>query len=640
MVFYPTPVNSGTNIVSSLTDGYTISVSWWQAYPTIGTNKIAYNIYYSTIKENTFSDGPKYASVDGSLIANIIDLVPGQLYFIAVRPVEYNPLQFNLALYLTPAYDNLRLYPTSLLSQDILAIDLIIPLIDSYGFPNSGIIKIGYEEVQYSSIIGNNLIIPAVGVNVPAGLIDQGGGNYFTALGTNVGQGSLYGLMAVGGLNTETWTIRCIDGYTSSFIAIGSVSMTKIDGYSNPYIWQSNGPTISNGILSFRIIETTPFITGDEFIVKIGGPTVGVANGRGYNVTIARDHSVGGFDGYHYLDPIISLYVTGEDQTYDNIIACQSRFEYPNFPFTMVDGYHQVMKDLLSTDLTVSDTANADFPMYDYAGYHRIDPVLLLSGECVGLYMGGQQGCIDQYGNYNIVRGLNLQQRNLQRQEVDLSVVGRPAVLIKRVQTGITCACYLANSEHQDDRCTFCLGSKFVMGYEQYFNPRRSDGRIMVKVNPADEQTKQYDSGLESELPIGLWTLTIPTIKTRDIIILFDLAGEEEFRYEVATVSRNNTILGQEGGQLIKAARIRKFDPAYQIRTFDDTSMFPYDIITGIGMAIPGIPPHTHSVRANETDPSKWSQMTGVSQGHNHMLIVEGGNLTVLPALGHTHKIL
>lgn len=524
MVFYGNPVRAGTDAVDSLGDGYTISIKWFQAYPNNTNNNIAYHIYYSTTKEQVFSDGVKYVSYDGSLQANIIDLIPGQQYFFAVRPVEYDPTIFNPALDLPLAYDNLRFYPTNLLREDITDSSLLIPLIDTAGFPDVGIIKIGIELIQYLAVdnVNNNLIL------------------------TNVDQ-------------------------------------------------------------------------------------------RGINNTEARSHSVLGYDGYEFWDPIVSLFVMGEDTRWDRIFACQTRFEYPNYAFTVVDGYHQVTKDLLSTDLSVADEANVTFPMYDYSGYHRTDPVQLLNGTCVGSYIGGEFGCIDGYGNSHMLRGLSLQEQNTQRQDMLLSVTGRPAVLIRRVQTGITCSCYLAASEYPDDRCPLCYGTKFIFGYEQYFNPRRSDGRIMVRPGPTDENTKMYEAGLESEFPLNLWTLTVPTIKTRDIIVLFDQADNEEFRYEVISITRNNTIIGQQGGQLIKVIRIRKFDPAYQIRVFRNTEMFPSKLNTSIGF-VAGIPPHTHEIVINEkiTSLTQINQTTNVVQGHSHPVV----NGEIMAVLGHDHAII
>lgn len=523
-MYYINPVRAGLDAVQSLGDGYTINIQWFQAYPSLSTNKIAYNIYYSTVKEDVFTDGIKYISIDGSLQANIINLTPGQEYFFSVRPVEYDPVVFNLENDLISAYDALKIYPTGMLRADITATSLIIPLIDVGGFPSSGIIKIGVELIQYLAIDQSN-----------------------------------------------------------------------------------NNLLLSN--ISQRGIFNTP----------------------------ASIHTVAGFDGSTTWDPVLSLFVLSESNQFDRIFVCQSRFEYPHYPYTVTDGYHQVFKDLLTTDLSASDQFNENFPPYDYSGYHRTDPVQLLNGTCVGSYIGGEMGCIDGYGNIQMLRGLSLQDQNNQRQEVLLSLTGRPAVLIKRMHTGITCACYLASSEYPDDRCPLCYGTKFVFGYEQYFNSRRSDGRILVRSGPADENLKMYEAGLESELPLDLWTLTVPTIKNRDIIVLFDQDGNEEFRYEVLYVTRNNTLVGLEGGQKLRVQRIRKFDPAYQIRIFRNTEMFPSKLNTSIGMLPPGIP-HAHQIVINEKIMSvtQINQTTAVSQGHNHPIV----NGVVLEVLGHTHQII
>lgn len=524
MPFYPTPVRSGTFNVASLGDGYTISVSWRQALPQVITNKIAYHIYYATVKTNVFNEGVKYVSIDDSLIANIIGLTPGQNYFFCVRPVEYDGYQFDLTD-LPVAYDNLRFYPSSLLRSDITATSLTIPLLDTTGFPSTGVIKVGVELINYLSVdsLNDNLVL------------------------TNVIQ-------------------------------------------------------------------------------------------RGFGNTDPTLHTTDGYDGYRIWDPIVNLFTSGESSAWDNISVCQSRFEYPDYQYTVEDGYHQVTKDLLNSDYSQDDAANVDFPMYDFAGYHRTDPVQLMNGTCVGSYIGGEMGCIDKYGNTQMLRGFSLQDQNSQRQEVLLSVDGRPAILIQRSHVGITCACYLPSSEYADDRCPKCYGTKFVFGYTQYFNPRRSDGRILLRQGPAAESVKMTEAGYESEFPLDLWTLNVPTIHMRDILVFFDVTGvNEEFRYEVAEVTRNQTILGMQGGQHLKATRIRKTDPAYQIRIFHDSSMFPSKLNTSIGF-VPGIAPHTHEIVISEkiTSVNQINQTTAVSQGHSHPII----NGVVMEALGHTHTII
>lgn len=646
MVHYANPQLSGLNNALSLGDGYSVTLQWFIAYPANPKNKIAYHIYYSTAQDTVFNEGVKFVSIDNSVTANILDLTPGQQYWFSVRPVEYDPTVIDFLPNLPIAHDNLRFYPTSMLRSNIGAADLIIPLLDVGGFPSDGIIKVGIELIRYLAVdtVNKNLIVSSGTGGVPAHLVLQSNGLYYLPASTNVGHGSLSGLiLGSGETRTETWKILCveagIDGYSSAkFEAIGSLSGSIRDGYSNVIIWNADGYTVSNNILTFAITETAPrFQLGDYFTIQTVAPTPGVSSGRGFDFTLATMHTTSGFDGYNTYSPIISVTAIEEDSRWDNIYACQVRFEYPNFPFTVVDGYHQVLADILSTDLSAADAANVDFPTYDYAGYHRTDPVQLLNGTCVGSYIGGEMGCIDANGNYGIYRGFSLQDQNTQRQEVKLSVDGQPAVLIRRVQTGVTCSCYLTSSEYPDDRCPFCYGTKFVFGYEQYFNPRSSDGRIKVRLSPTQENLKMYEAGLESEFPVEMWTLTVPTIKTRDVIVLFDQNDNEEFRYEVGSVTRNKTILGQEGGQTLNTIRIRKFDPAYQIRIFRNTADFPSKLNTSLGFA-PGLPPHSHEIVINEKILSvgQINQTTAITHGHNHPIV----NGQVMTVLGHTHQII
>lgn len=185
-----------------------------------------------------------------------------------------------------------------------------------------------------------------------------------------------------------------------------------------------------------------------------------------------------------------------------------------------------------------------------------------------------------------------------------------------------------------------CFGTKFVMGFEQYFNPRRSDGRIMVRFSPADEDLKMQEAGLESELITECWTLTVPTVKDRDILVRFDQDGNEEFRYEVLSVNRNRTVTQLESAQRMRVQRIRKFDIAYQINVFRDTKTLPTKINTSITNAF-GIGPHKHEIVSTDQSIDKFSQLSSIVQGHNHQVVWDASinKLVVLEALGHTHEI-
>ena len=676
MPYYITGTSVGLKDVSSFGDGNSINLRWYRAYPSNTDGYLAYNIYYSTEKQNVFNEGVKYVYIDIPtdsnivyLEANIINLKPGQEYFFSVRPVEYDSSMVDIINNLPIAYDNLRIYPSSSLAQDISAIDTIIPILDlaETGFAASGLVKIDSEIIKYNAIdyTHGNLIV--------------NGGSYFDGYtitakrfdgynsGINIGDGYIVNFSFTENSIIEDWRITCvfvqrdINGNlipgTAKFEAIGSISGCKLDGYAyhpfmkfytdgysnyvnyiNGYsnigdfvIWNVNNQNTNNDI-TFGIYENNlhPFIEGDGFLISIDKSAID--GGRGYNSKAKS----------HLQRAVVEQYAPEESQLFDNIYACQCRFEYPNYALIIPDGYHQIEKDILTTDLSASDNFNVGFRPYDYAGYHRTDPVQLLNGTCVGSYIGGEQYCIDKNGVAHITRGFSLQEQMNQREEMLLSLTGRQVVLIQKVQTGITCSCFQPSSEYADDRCPYCLGSKFVIGWNQYFDPRRPDGRIMVRPGPAEDNLKMYESGLESEFPLELWTLTVPTIKNRDIIVMFDMDNNEEFRYEVIAVTRNNTIIGLQGGQKLRVQRIRKTDPAYQIRVFRDTSKFPSKLNTSIGSVVKNgnivILPHAHEIVINENivNINQINQITSIVHGHSHVITMGEIYLT----LGHTHTII
>lgn len=524
MVYYFNPTNEGLISTSSTGDGYTIHLKWTIAYASTRGHKVAYNIYMSTVEDTVFSEGPKFISIDGSTSADIFELTPGQLYFFAVRAVEYDTTIYDVTQ-LPIAFSGLVVPPQTLLRANITSTSLTIPSLDVETFPNHGVVQLGYELINYLSIdaVNNNLVL------------------------SNVIQ-------------------------------------------------------------------------------------------RGFFSTNARQHHTDGYDGYNTIFPANITFSMGREELNTRVFQCQSRFEYPSYQFTLTDGYHQVTKDLLTTDLAGSDAFNEPFPTYDYAGWHRTNPVDLLTGVCVGSYIGGEMFCADGYsGVGRVVRGLNFQDQNNQREEVLLNVTGEPVVLIKRSRTGITCSCFQPSSEYADDRCPKCYGTKFVMGYQQFFNPRRSDGRILVRFSPADDDLVMNEGGLESTFTTDCWTLTVPTVKDRDIIVRFDEDGNEEFRYEILYVNRNKTLVGLQGAQKFRVQRIRKYDPAYQIRVFRNTEFFPQTLST-TSASTTGIPSHTHSIVVNENTTSliQINQTTGFSQGHSHDVI----NGIVQNRLGHTHTII
>jgi hypothetical protein len=391
-------------------------------------------------------------------------------------------------------------------------------------------------------------------------------------------------------------------------------------------------------------------LIGSELIRYISktGNTLNLTdiNDRGFNDSTVRPHYIDGTDDtttWLFFRQGCSYFLGADNTTWDKVMSVEVRYDYPNFPGNN-NGYHQITEDIVNTDLSASDAANAGFPMYDYSSYHRQDPAMLLSGECIASYQGGEMNCQDDSsGAGRTVRGVSIQDRNDQRQEMLLRLTGIHTVLIQKQMTGITCKCMILHQEQPDPQCDVCVGSGIVVGWVQYFDARNSDGRLRVRYDVYDDVVKQDEMGLDSEIDTSAWSLTMPTIKPRDVLVKYNIAGNEDFRYEVTGVTRNNTLLGMQGMQKLKITRVRKTSPIYKLGVFADTSTQPISTTTSFMVALSGkalptnISNHAHQIRTNEKSNLTWAQNTTQNSGHNHPVAVINGVLTVLPVLGHTH---
>jgi len=371
-----------------------------------------------------------------------------------------------------------------------------------------------------------------------------------------------------------------------------------------------------------------------------GNLIVGSPSNRGFYGTDPRLHTIDGYDGYRTYDNPFVRFFSGFDDLNIGVQLEENKFDYPNYARTDADGY-RVRKDILTTDLSSTDADQEGFPAFDFAGWYRNDPRDILDGKCVGSYFGGEYNCADGYGGIGRrVRGYSVDDVNNMREKVLLQNTGEPVVLVRRLWKGITCSCVNSSRETPEYRCACCFGTGLVTGYEQFYNPRRSDGRILVRFDPAVENFTRNEPGLENEYKPNSWTLSIPSIKDGDFLIRFNKDGTEEFRYEVLDVTRNKIVENNYGRQQLSLTRVRKTDPIYMWRSIRDTSTMPQELMTTLGM-VPGpggIPPHTHTIVINENIVSlvQINQTTSVDQDHNHP--IENG--VVIPVLGHQHLII
>lgn len=536
--------NTGLSVAISKGDGLSVGLDWNPYFPSDSTYNLAYNIYYSSIYNDVFSEGPKAVVIDpNKLNAIVSNFQSGDTIYFAMRPTQFLLTWTDLNSLPEESINNLRYYPESLLLQDLNVNDDLIYISDADIFNPYGVVQIGSELISYSSK----------------------------------------------DLSTGTLLISN-RGFLGTTVSTHLISNQNLDGYA---------------------------------------------------------------DGYQF-DSIVKFWKGCEEQN-EVIFQAQITFEYGNYAYRYEDGYKVIEKDLVTTDLSMSDLATENFRSYVSVGYNRIDPTLLFKGACVGSYWGGEQYCSDGYlGIGRRLRGLPFNEFSNQREELLLeNGDGEPCVLLQRTHTGIVCTCWDPIRQNPYQRCEHCFGTGKVVGYTQFSNvPHRADGRILVRFGPTPDYTELQEAGLESTFIPDCWTLVYPTIKDRDHIIRFNEDGTPEFRYEIKKVTRNRLLFSQMGAQKFEAHRVRKFDIVNQVPAFYDSSKFPTKISTGIGYLMGkngSLIPHVHDCVVNESisDVSQINQLTNVVEGHSHR-IVSGivqpviGNQSIYDGSqhdGHVHSL-
>jgi hypothetical protein len=175
-----------------------------------------------------------------------------------------------------------------------------------------------------------------------------------------------------------------------------------------------------------------------------------------------------------------------------------------------------------------------------------------------GTYLGGQ---------YNGFRGIDIFQRALDREDELMENVGEKCILMRRKWSGETCSCVTLRRQHPKVRsCRFCYGTGYVGGYDQIFNLRRADQRVMIRFYEATEDLKLGDHAhLSQEFQPTALALFKPIVKDRDVIVRFDYTGDIEYIYEILNVNRERFVFNKYGRQKLSIIRLDKTDILYQV---------------------------------------------------------------------------
>ena len=259
---------------------------------------------------------------------------------------------------------------------------------------------------------------------------------------------------------------------------------------------------------------------------------------------------------------------------------------------------------------TDQEDANNRFPSYPYTGYHRNTIGEYLDGGGASPYSRQIHG-----GTEADRQGLYWYNRHIQRLETMIQATGEPVILLRRKWTGEVCPCYDGRRGQARNRCPICYGTGFVNGYVRHVNPREAEGRIYCRVSPTEEDLDLQEDGMRQKFIPNVWTLPMPVVRDRDVLVLFDpCTFEETWRYEALAVTRNRGFFRKFTRQTFNMHQFEKTDPIYKIDTTLGTAYNATgDLADGID---PTYDPHPGY---GDIDPA-----TGYGEAYNDLGFSEG----------------
>ena len=191
--------------------------------------------------------------------------------------------------------------------------------------------------------------------------------------------------------------------------------------------------------------------------------------------------------------------------------------------------------------LTNSDATDNDaFENFPYGGLHCYDPKSMID-NC----------------------RLDANDRITQRELMLLEAEGELMILLRRKWLGVQCDCVDSVRRQAEKRCERCYGTTWIGGYDQYVASYTDDGRIYARLDPTTDDLLLQEEGLFQDFKPNAWTIRIPFLRDRDVLVRFRVDTYEEFRYEILNVTRNILFNQTFGRQKFIMQRKNKGDIIY-----------------------------------------------------------------------------
>ena len=358
--------------------------------------------------------------------------------------------------------------------------------------------------------------------------------------------------VAVDGLvtgDTVYFAARALEAYKDS---IGLDGLVEVDDglYEFPEATEVATTVLDTDML-IRVVSTDGYPSTGT--IKVGGEVM-----RYSDISETQTGFIISTNGRGLNNTSVSVHTSGEDVEF--FTACQDSNQVivAATPTYHADIDHD--REIDSTGIVVNDYSDNDrkfFQGFDFCGYHMPLPQQIFQGvnDC-GSYLGGE---------FNGMRGMNLFDRMLNREEVLLDQTGEPTILLKRIWDGQTCSCNTMRGDHPKMKmCKDCFGTGYEGGFEIYENLRREDRRTMISfADTLEDLLLDAHKSLEQQYEPTCWTLPIPAIKDRDLVVRFDFTDDTEYIYEVLNVTKEKLIYKHYSRQRLSLKRLDKTDIVY-----------------------------------------------------------------------------
>ena len=263
----------------------------------------------------------------------------------------------------------------------------------------------------------------------------------------------------------------------------------------------------------------------------------------------------------------VSQYVTPYELRYGTV--CERDYTNNEIPPTSdgyIDGYNvcfvpegEECEPSCGTSSSTIKTTDKCPASSDLRGYHKYTTAEYFNNQTV------DGKCVSPYGRKILGSG-GYASISTSRESMLLDTTGKPVILLRRQYVGPQCPCYSVNRGRAKGRCPVCFNTGIAGGYVPYINSSDPLGRIMVRFEPYEEKVSASEQGYMQDVQASAWTLPHPILRQRDIIIVYNLDGSEEFRWEIMSVTRNDTFLGESGAQKFQ---VRRIDPTDVVYTYD-----------------------------------------------------------------------